>query len=134
MTKLTSRKLKLLGACSSQIALFKELGRDTKEITLALCVKHASQFDWNWAAKHLLSPPALAEYERVKAPALAEYKRVEAPALAKYERVEAPALAEYKRVEAPALAEYERVKAPALAEYERMQARTFWMLYQKENQ
>ena len=112
MPKLTSRKLELLRACSSQVALFKELGGDTKEITTALCIKYADQFDWNWAARHLLSPPAWAEYERVRAPAWAEYKRVEAPVWAEYKRVEAPALAEYKRVN----------------------AKTFWTLYQKENQ
>jgi len=141
--KITSRKLKLLGACRPQIALFKELGGDTKKITRALCLKHASQFNWTWAAQHLLSPPACAEYERVRAPAWveyervqapawAEYKRVQAPAWAEYERMQASAWAEYKRVEAPAWAEYKRVQAPALAEYERVEAITFFRMFNKE--
>ena len=57
----------------------------------------------DWAAKHLLMAPALAEYKRITAPALAEYKRITAPALAEYERITAPALAEYKRIMAQTL-------------------------------
>jgi cell division septum initiation protein DivIVA len=100
MATITSRKLRLAGACSEQIALFKALGGDKKKITAKLCAAHASQFDWNWAAQQLLSPEKHAEYERIKAQALAEYRRIEARALAKYGRIEAPAWAEYRRVEA----------------------------------
>ena len=43
------------------------------------------------ALLRLLTAPAWAEYEKVKAQALAEYKKVTAPALAEYEKVKAPA-------------------------------------------
>jgi cell division septum initiation protein DivIVA len=154
--KITPHKLKLLGACSSQVALFKELGGDTKNITLTFCLKHADKLEWDWAARHFLSPTARAEYDRVEALAAAEYDRVKDPAWAKYKRVralawaeynrvealawteynrvKAPALAEYNRVKAPALAEYDRVKAPVLAEYNRVKAKTFWTMFQAENQ
>ena len=116
----TSRTLKLStlkanGACGSSLAAFKKNFGDSVEVTEALCIAHAKDFDWGWAALKLLKAPALAEYWRVKAPALAEYWRVKAQALAEYERVTAPAWAEYERVKAQAWAEYERVTAPAWA-------------------
>ena len=76
--KITARILKLKGACIGQVALFKSLWPDGVQITEALCIAHASEFDWGWAANNLLSAPAWAEYERVRAPALAEYERVTA--------------------------------------------------------
>jgi cell division septum initiation protein DivIVA len=112
---LTLATLKKKDACTDQLALFRKMFGESVEITEALCAEHAGMFSWNWAANHLLTAPALAEYERVKAQAWAEYERVTAPALAEYQRVTAPALAEYQRVRAPAWAEYERVKAQAWA-------------------
>ena len=140
MATMTSRKLRLAGACSEQIALFKALGGDKKKITAKLCAAHASQFDWNWAARYLLSPEKHAEYERIItqawaeyrciiAPAWAEYRRIYALALAEYERTTAPAWAEYERTTAPARAEYERIRDTAWAEYQRTTAVTFWKLY-----
>lgn len=78
--KITTRLLRSKGACSDQISLFKELGGDSLTITRALCVKHASKFNWDWAASHLLNAAALSEYKRVRAPAFSEYERVRAPA------------------------------------------------------
>ena len=89
--KITSRLLKLKGACSEQVELFKSLGGDTKPLTLELCLEHADKFDWSWAAQYLLSPAAYAEYDRVRAAAYAEYDRVRAAARAEYDRVAAAA-------------------------------------------
>ena len=55
---------------------------------------------WNWAARHLLSEPARAEYGRVTAAAWAEHERVWAAARVEYERVWAAGRAEYGRVTA----------------------------------
>jgi len=116
MKTLTLQRLIDLGACADQRELFRETFGDSVDVTPELCVSVADKFDWRWAAEHLLSAPAWAEYERATAPAWAECERVEAPAWAEYERVKALARAEYKRVEAPAWAEYQRVEARTFGE------------------
>src|SRR3990167_9070023 len=103
----TSRPLTLLqlqgqGACSEYLEKFRAAYGDQVEITVVLCIQQAAQWDWDWAAIHLLTAPAVAEYQRVTAPSVAEYQRVTVPAVAEYQRVEAPARAEYQRVTAPA--------------------------------
>jgi len=90
---LTVSTLVALGACIEQRAKFKALFGDSVEITEALCVEHASTFNFDWAALHLLSAPARSEYERVRAAAWAEYERVTAAAWAEYDRVTAAAFA-----------------------------------------
>ena len=127
---ITLRKLKAKRACQVQLDKFKELFGSKVEITLELCIKHAHDFDFNWAADNLLSASALAEYQRVTAPAWTEYNRVTASAWTEYQRVKASALAEYNRVKAPALAEYDRVTASAYAEYDRVRA-SAWAEYQR---
>ena len=82
------------GACSSQVDLFRSRFGESVEVTAELCASVAAVFDWDWAARNLLSPPAWAEYERVRAPAWAEHERVTAPALAEYERVRAASWAQ----------------------------------------
>ena len=99
---ITLRQLDAKGACQDQRDKFKEIFGSQVEVTLDLCIKHAQDFDFNWAANYLLSSTAWAEYERVRASARAEYARVTAPARAEYERVRAPARAEYERVRASA--------------------------------
>ena len=71
MTKLTVKHLVELKACSLQVDLFQRLFGSSVEVTEELCLKHYSEFDWDWAAKHFLTDPALAAYERTTAPALA---------------------------------------------------------------
>jgi hypothetical protein len=120
------------GACAEQVELFKQVFGDSVAITPELCVSVADKFDFAWAAQHLLSPEARADYWRVTEAVWAEYERARESAWAEYERVTAPAWAEYRRVTASALTEYERVRASALAEYERVTARTFGELFCKE--
>jgi hypothetical protein len=69
-------------------------------VTEELCVKHASDFRFNWALDNLLKAPARAEYRRVVAPARAEYERVVAPARAEYYRAIAPARVKFYRAQA----------------------------------
>jgi len=141
--KVTKALLKRLGACEAQREKFAELFPRGVVVTEALCVEHAQEFNWDWAANHLLSPEAQAEYNRVTAPrscrirslrrrAAAEYDRVRALAWAEYNRVTAPAQAEYNRVTAPAQAEYNRVMASAQAEYDRVTALAFGRLASSE--
>ena len=126
------------GACDEQIRTFRERFGNWVRVTPERCAAYATVFHWAWAARNLLSAPALAEYERVRAPAWAEYERVTAAARAKhqrvtaraeYQRVTAPAGAEYQRVTAAARAEYARVKAAARAEYARVRAAAFGRAY-----
>ena len=97
--KITVKQLRALGACEDQVDLFQRLLGDSVEVTEALCVGHAQEFGagaWDWAAAHLLSPPARAAYEAARAPAWAEYDAATAPALATYEAARATAWATYK--------------------------------------
>jgi hypothetical protein len=71
------------GACLEQVELFRAKFGTSVRVTQRLCVSVADAFAWDWAAQHLLSAPAWAEYVRVKAPARAEYVRVKARTFAK---------------------------------------------------
>ena len=94
--KITVKQLRDLGACAEQVEMFECLFGASVEVTEALCVKHAQDFGvgaWDWAAGHLLSPSARAEYEAAVAPARAEYEAARAPAWAEYGAARARAFA-----------------------------------------
>ncbi len=59
---LTLETLKLMNACYGQALLFQELFGDSVEITPELCIKHANDFDYNWAARNLLSKTGYDKY------------------------------------------------------------------------
>jgi hypothetical protein len=99
-------------ACPDQCDLFRKKFGSSVDVTPELCESVASLFHFSWAAEHLLSAQALADYIRIGAPAWADYERIKAPALA----------------------DYERIKASALADYQRITARTFGELYCREFQ
>ena len=95
---LTRKDLRAADACDKQVKLFEQHFGDGGTVTLAKVRKVASLFDWNWAARYLLSPARRAECNRVTASAWAEYDRVIAPARAEYERAKASAwFAEWKK-------------------------------------
>ena len=71
MKTVSIRKLKLLGACPQQVGLFRQLFGDRCTVSVDLCVAHAAQFDWSWAAQELLSAPAYRAYDEAKARAFA---------------------------------------------------------------
>ena len=121
--RITPRMLKLAGACSDQVDIFrKQWPRGTAVTIESVEMAVSLGLDIEWAARKLLSDAARAEYARATAAARAEYARVRRAAWAELDRAIAPALAEYKRAIAPALAEYRRAIAPALAEYWRATA------------
>jgi len=124
MRKVTSSLLRQKGACVEQIHLFVALGGDDRELTEALCIEHAEKFEWSWAACHLLSPKARAEYCRVIQPAEVEYGRIQKLARTEFDSAEQPAWAEYMLATQAALRTYERTRKSArseqsLAKYER---------------
>jgi len=105
--KIAVKQLRALGACAEQVEMFECLFGASVEVTEALCVKHAQDFGvgaWDWAAGHLLSPSAWAEYKAATATALATYEAARAPARATYEAARATAWAEYEAARARAFA------------------------------
>ena len=64
--KITKELFQSKGACSSAVEKFASLFPRGVTLTEALCVKHVRDFDFTWAAQHLLSPTQRAEYERVR--------------------------------------------------------------------
>ena len=114
-------KLSQLGeACYRQRTLFKEKFGDEVKVSVALARGIAKDFDWDWAADHLLSHLALAEYKKVRDPAWDDYKKVRDLARAEYKKVRDPALAEWKKVCDPAWADYNKVRDLARAEYNKV--------------
>ena len=75
--KITLAQLRKLGACPDEVAIFEKLFGESVEVTEALCVKHAEKFDWDWAAKRLLTKTQLDEYERIEAQAFARAAAIE---------------------------------------------------------
>ena len=51
----TLAQLKSLDACLGEAQRFAELFGDSVTVTRELCVNHAGDFDWQWAARNLLS-------------------------------------------------------------------------------
>ena len=102
---ITAKRLEELGACQCQIATFRAIwGDGPAPMTVEAAVEHAETFNWEWAARYLLTYAARAEYERATASTRAQYDR------AKYER------AVFGRATAPAWAECKRACARAFAE------------------
>ena len=130
--KLYARDLQAAKACPEQVALFRAHFGDGGTVTLAKVRKAALLFNWDWAARFLLSPASRAEYARVKVLARAEYDSVTVPAWVEYEHVIASARAEYRRVTASALAEHDSVTALAWAEYARVKASAWFAGWKRD--
>ena len=90
---LTVETLKSKKACQPQIDLFRSLFGDSVEVTEELCVKHAQDFNWDWAADTLLSESAREDYYKATGPALKVYNKATAPALKVYIKATASAWA-----------------------------------------
>ena len=61
-------KLRKLGACQLQVDKFNKIfGNKPVAVTVELCVAHAQDFNWDWAANNLLTAPAKTEYDRALA-------------------------------------------------------------------
>ena len=124
--KITTKMLTDLGACHGQIVKFNELFPEGANVTIELCVKHAADFDWDWAVGAFLSRPALADYRAAVAPYLEAYKVASASALATYGATISPvryvsdadmvhAWDKYRADVSPSSDAYESAKASAWA-------------------
>ena len=66
--KITAKYLEALDACKDQVALFRRHFGEEVEVSEKLCLAHAHEFDWNWAARRLLDVPTWQAYENTTAP------------------------------------------------------------------
>ncbi len=82
--KLTYEMLQAKGACAVQAHKFRALFPEGVVLTEALCVAHAGEFNFAWAACNLLSATALEAYEKACAPAWEAYEKTRAPAWEAY--------------------------------------------------
>jgi hypothetical protein len=67
--KITAELLIRKGACSAQIDKFWDMFPEGVEPTRELCIAHANDFEWGWAAAHLLSLHARKTYDETTASA-----------------------------------------------------------------
>ena len=92
--KITKTLLKRKGACRIQLALFASYYPKGVVVTRELCLKHAHEFNWSWAAYNLLSAPARKAFEEATAPAREACDEVTALALKAYDEATALAFAD----------------------------------------
>ena len=90
---ITAKKLESLGACADQVELFRHLFGERQKVTVDLCRKYAANFDWDWAAASLLSPPAWKAYEEAEATARKACREATANAWKAYQEATAAAFA-----------------------------------------
>lgn len=95
----TAARLRELGACSEQVALFEAewpegLSVPTDEAAIAAVAARVAELrlDVGWAARHLLSATALRAYDEARAPAERAYDEATATALRAYQEATATAL------------------------------------------
>ena len=126
---------RLEGACDDQRVMFQELFPNGFEATSeAACIaaarKHASVFDWDWAASRLLADPALEAYKSVKRPAWETYDATRRQAWKTYKNSNRQSREAYEDSMRPARKAYEAVERPALKIYKSVCAdafaRAFW--------
>jgi len=98
-------------ACANQVRRFKKLFPKGVKVTKAVCLKHAQDFGWDWAAWNLLSAPAWEAYLKARAPALEAYLKATAQAWETYKNAEV-----YEKATAPAWEAYKKATAQAFAD------------------
>ena len=123
---ITLEMLRQKHACRDQVARFQELFGDAVEVTVELAVKHAQDFDWDWAARSLLSAAGYSAYIAARAEAKRTYDAATDEARLAYDAARAAALRAYdaataksRRAYAAATAKSRRAYAAALAAAER---------------
>ena len=88
---ISAAQLQALGACLDQVERFHEIfGAGEVVITRELCIHHAQEFDWSWAAMYLLTKRGRADYEAKHALLDADYEARRAPLNADYQAKRAP--------------------------------------------
>ena len=108
------------GACEDHLDAFRTLCGNAEgiEVTPELCVAYALDFNWDWAAQHLLRASLRDDYWAKSAPLRDDYR-------AKC----APLDADYRAKCAPLYADYQAKCAPLDADYAAKSARLFGELF-----
>ena len=129
----TAAILRRKGACSESVALFvTTFGLEAKvEITEALCVEHAQKFNWDWAAKNLLSAPLDVAYKTKRAPLDADYEAKRAPLDADYGATRAALVADHEAKLAALVADYGAKRAALYAAHKAKRAPLFGRLAER---
>ena len=100
---ITYELLESRGACEGQVKLFRDTFPEGVEVSVDLCVKYASRFDFNWAGYELLKDTEA--YRDARAPLWKAYEDAEAPLWKAYEDARAPLLKAYREGLAKVFAE-----------------------------
>ena len=104
---ITAARLESLGACSGQVALFrKHFGEKPAPLTKRTVLRFASVFNWEWAARHLLTPAQRAAYNKAEAPAWEACNKAIAPAWEAYNKASASARGAHNKALASAQEAY----------------------------
>jgi hypothetical protein len=112
---ITYDTLRTAGACQEQRELFRQLFPKGTEVTEELCVRHAQDFDWEWAAENLLDDATRKVYNDAEAPAWKAYEDAVGAALKAYDDTAASAWKVYDDTRASALRAYTNTAASAFA-------------------
>lgn len=143
MAKVTLKQLGHAKACDDQVEFFKQMFGEETEVTPEKCLEVYDKFDWDWAARYLLTPSnredyrkahasARKEYEKARNAAWKECEKVRDAARDKYKNACYSALEECKKISATALKEYEKARDSALEEYEKTLAKAFGAIYSNQ--
>src|SRR5208282_250876 len=119
---LTYRKLKLAGACSQQLERFRELFPNGVDVTAAVCASVAKEFDWDWAARNLLTSQLWDDYEAKRAPLRDDYEAKRAPLWDDYRAKLAPLWGDYEAKRTPLWGDYKAKRTPLRDDYEAKRA------------
>jgi hypothetical protein len=112
---ITADMLREKQACADQLRVFEERFPNGAEVSEALARELALVFDWEWAAKALLSPSASKAYNEATALAWEAYNEATAPASKAYNEATALAWEAYNEAKATAPASKAYNEALALA-------------------
>ncbi len=110
---LTYEMLRAKKACPEQANEFRDLFPAGVVLTEALCLAHASDFNFCWAARHLLSASAQEACEKACVPAWEAYCKARASAWEAYDKSGAAPLEAYAKARASAWEAYDKACAAA---------------------
>ncbi len=127
---LTYEMLQAKGACAVQAHKFRDLFPGGVVLTEALCLAHASNFNFTWGARNLLSDTAREAYEKACAPDLEAYSKACDTAWEAYCKAVSHAQEAYCKACDTAQEAYSKACAPALEAYEKASAPA-WEAYCK---
>src|ERR1700678_3294188 len=94
-------------ACTSQVEKFVKLFPDGVDVTEATCIAFANEFNWSWAARHLLPATLYEEYHAKRAALYEEHQAKRAPLYEEYDAKRAALYAEYDAKRAALDEEYD---------------------------